>query len=245
MSKRWHQEHRRDPWRRRAKREGYRARSAYKLLQLQEKFEMIREGDSVLDLGCHPGGWTQVVVGLVGEKGSVVGVDLLPTIPIENATLLTGDIEHPSVREAIIKESEGHKFNAVVSDISPSLTGQYDTDQAISLTLVCMVFDFGIANLTPGGSLVTKLFQGHGTDAIVKAAKARFSVVNRFSPLASRNASSEIYLVCRNLLPKRKRPSEKVAPTVEKRLIKDGIIAGDEVDEIKPIIGFSRRSKSN
>ncbi len=202
-------------------------------------------GDSVLDLGCHPGGWTQVVVGLVGEKGSVVGVDLLPTIPIENATLLTGDIEHPSVREAIIKESEGHKFNAVVSDISPSLTGQYDTDQAISLTLVCMVFDFGIANLTPGGSLVTKLFQGHGTDAIVKAAKARFSVVNRFSPLASRNASSEIYLVCRNLLPKRKRPSEKVAPTVEKRLIKDGIIAGDEVDEIKPIIGFSRRSKSN
>jgi 23S rRNA (uridine2552-2'-O)-methyltransferase len=244
MSKRWHQEHRRDPWRRRAKREGYRARSAYKLLQIQEKFEMIREGDSVLDLGCHPGGWTQVAVGLVGEEGTVVGVDLLPTVPIEHATLLTGDIEHQSVHDAIINEIEGNKFNSVVSDISPSLTGQYDRDQAISLTLVCMVFDFGIANLTPGGSLVTKLFQGHGTDAIVKAAKERFSIVNRFSPLASRNASSEVYLVCRNLLPKRKRPKAKVAPTVEARLVRDGLIAGDVVDDIEPIIGFTRRSKS-
>jgi 23S rRNA (uridine2552-2'-O)-methyltransferase len=165
-------------------------------------------------------------------------------VPIDNATLLTGDIEHQSVQEAIIKEIEGRKFNSVVSDISPSITGQYETDQAISLTLVCMVFDFGIANLAPGGSLVTKLFQGHGTDAVVKAAKARFSVVNRYSPLASRNASSEIYLVCRNLLPKRKRPTAKVAPTVEERLVRDGIIAGEDVDVVEPIIGFSRRNKS-
>ncbi len=243
MSKRWHLEHRRDPWRRRARREGYRARSAYKLLQIQEKFEVLRDGDAVLDVGCHPGGWTQVVLGLVGEEGFVVGVDLLPTAPIEGALLLTGDIHDASVRATIVESIAGRRFNAIVSDISPSLTGRYDTDQAISLDLVCMVFDFGIQHLTAGGSLVSKIFQGHGIDAVVRAAKARFSVVNRFSPLASRNASSEVYLICRNLLPKRKRPHHPITPEIEESLERDGVIAG-RVESVEPKTGFNVRRRS-
>ena len=91
MSKRWYQESRRDPWRREARSKGYRARSAYKLKQIQDRFSVIRRGDNVLDIGCHPGGWTQVAVEESGENGLVIGVDLLATSPVEGARLIIGD----------------------------------------------------------------------------------------------------------------------------------------------------------
>ena len=132
MSKRWYQENKRDPWRRDAKSKGYRARSAYKLKQIQEKFGIIRKGDYVLDIGCHPGGWTQVAVEEAGGSGKVIGVDLLVTSPVEGATVLVGDITHDSTIEEIAREISGVALNCVISDISPRLTGRYDTDQAIS-----------------------------------------------------------------------------------------------------------------
>ena len=92
MAKRWYQEHQRDPWRRQARNSGYRARSAFKLKQIQERHNIIRPGDSVLDIGCHPGGWTQVALEEVGGLGTVVGIDLRPTDPIDGASLLTGDV---------------------------------------------------------------------------------------------------------------------------------------------------------
>ena len=92
MSKRWYQENRRDPWRRQAKSKGYRARSAYKLKQIQDKFELIRESDAILDVGCHPGGWTQVSVEETGKDGLVIGVDLKSTTPVEGASIIQGDI---------------------------------------------------------------------------------------------------------------------------------------------------------
>ena len=104
MSKRWYQENRRDPWRRQAKSKGYRARSAYKLKQIQERFDIIRKGDYVLDIGCHPGGWTQVAVEEVGEDGYVIGVDLLSTSPVEGATIIIGDITNPKTVEQINKD---------------------------------------------------------------------------------------------------------------------------------------------
>ena len=121
MSKRWYQENKRDPWRRDAKSKGYRARSAYKLKQIQEKFGIIRKGDCVLDIGCHPGGWTQVAVEEVGESGKVIGVDLLVTSPVEGATVLVGDITHDSTIEEITGEIAGGQLNCVISDISPGL----------------------------------------------------------------------------------------------------------------------------
>ena len=202
MSKRWHQEKGRDPWGRQARSKGYRARSAYKLKQIQERFGILRPGDAVLDIGCHPGGWTQVLVEEVGDDGLVVGVDLLATSAVEGAEIIIGDITERSTIERIADIVGERDLNAVVSDISPRLTGRYDTDQAISLELSTTALDAAIALLSPGGSFVTKIFQGAGIEGLVNSAKQRFSSVGRFSPTASRSASSETYLVCQNKLPK-------------------------------------------
>lgn len=202
MSKRWYQENRRDPWRREARSKGYRARSAYKLKQIQDKFGIIRKGDSVLDVGCHPGGWTQVAVEEVGENGFVLGVDLLSTSPIEGASIIIGDISENSTLKEISKLLGDRNLNTVISDISPKLTGRYDTDQAISLELSTLVMDTAMLILTPGGSFVTKIFQGTGIEGLMKAAKQRFSNVQRYAPTASRKSSSETYLICQNKLPK-------------------------------------------
>ena len=202
MSKRWYQGNRSDSWGRQARSKGYRARSAYKLKQIQERFGILRTGDTVLDIGCHPGGWTQVVAEEVGEDGLVIGVDLLATSAVEGAEIIIGDITERSTIERIADIVGERDLNAVVSDISPRLTGRYDTDQAISLELSTTALDAAIALLSPGGSFVTKIFQGAGIEGLVNSAKQRFSSVGRFSPTASRSASSETYLVCQNKLPK-------------------------------------------
>ena len=202
MSKRWHQEKRRDSWGRQARSKGYRARSAYKIKQIQERFGILRLGDAVLDIGCHPGGWTQVLVEEVGEDGLVIAVDLLATSAVEGAEILIGDITERSTIDRIAEFVGERDLNAVVSDISPRLTGRYDTDQAISLELSTTALDAAMALLSPGGSFVTKVFQGAGIEGLVDSAKQRFSSVGRFSPTASRSASSETYLVCQNKRPK-------------------------------------------
>ena len=205
MSKRWYQENRRDPWRRQAKSKGYRARSAYKLKQIQDKFQLIRESDVILDVGCHPGGWTQVSVEETGPEGVVIGVDLKSTSPVEGASIIQGDISKQETIDRIEELLDGRELNVVLSDISPKLTGRYDTDQAISLELSTMTLDVAMGMLAPGGAFVTKIFQGVGIEGLISAAKDRFTNVQRFAPMASRNASSETYLVCRNRLPKPRR----------------------------------------
>lgn len=204
MTKRWVQDHSRDTWRRQAKEEGYRTRSAWKLKQIQEKFEVIRKHDVVLDVGCHPGGWSQVAVECSGERGEVVGVDVLPCQPVEGALLLVGDITDSGTQARIRREyDEDNKrpINAVVSDISPDLTGNWDTDQAVSIDLVAKVFDFSLPLLAHGGSFVTKIFQGVGVDELIQVIKPHFTKVRRYSPVASRNSSSEVYLICLNHKP--------------------------------------------
>jgi 23S rRNA (uridine2552-2'-O)-methyltransferase len=143
-----------------------------------------------------------VLVEEVGEDGLVVGVDLLATSAVEGAEIILGDITEPATIERITETVGDRDLNAVVSDISPRLTGRYDTDQAISLELSTTALDAAIALLTPGGSFVTKIFQGAGIEGLVDAAKQRFSSVGRFAPTASRSASSETYLICLNKLPK-------------------------------------------
>ncbi len=247
MSKRWYNEHRRDHWRRKAKSTGYRSRSAYKLLQCQEKFTLIREGDTVLDVGCHPGGWSQVASELTGETGRVIGIDLKPCEPIPGVELLVGDITGEMMQETLLNLLDGEPIHSIVSDISPGLTGQYERDQAISLDLVCMVMDFSIPLLNSGGAFVTKVFQGRGIEAVVKAAKARFSKVQRFSPVASRNSSSEVYLVCKNKLPKKKDGDNTVRASVESQLVDDGFITTKDHIDGPPVegkVGFTvHRSK--
>lgn len=246
MSKRWYQENRRDPWRREARSKGYRARSAYKLKQIQDKFGIIRKGDSVLDVGCHPGGWTQVAVEEAGENGFVLGVDLLSTSPIEGASIIIGDISENSTLEEISKLLGDRVLNTVISDISPKLTGRYDTDQAISLELSTLVLDKAMLLLTPGGSFVTKIFQGTGIEGLMKAAKQRFSNVQRYAPTASRKSSSETYLICQNKLPRVKGGAqEKTAyQQVQEHLEEiDVLVKNSEMDETPTAKGFRKLKK--
>ena len=201
MADHWIENHKRDSWRKQAKSSGYRARSAFKLLQIQEKFKLIREGDVVLDVGCHPGGWSQVAVELIGDEGCVIGVDLEPCQPVEGAILLVGDITEESTQQRILQELDDRDINTIVSDISPDITGNWDIDQAVAMTLVADVLDFSLDLLCKGGSFTTKIFQGVGIEELIMAIKPYFSEVRRFSPMASRNSSSEVYIVCRNHMP--------------------------------------------
>ena len=247
MSKRWYQENRRDPWRRQAKSKGYRSRSAYKLKQIQEKFQHIRESDAILDIGCHPGGWTQVSVEESGPEGLVIGVDLKSTSPVEGASIIQGDISDQDTIDRIGELLEGRELNVVLSDISPKLTGRYDTDQAISLELSTMTLDVAMEMLASGGSFVTKIFQGVGIEGLIRAAKDRFSSVQRFAPLASRNASSETYLVCRNRLPKpRKSARGKSAfSQVQEHLTAVGVNFEGEDESEEIATGFRTIRKNN
>ena len=151
MSKRWYQDNRRDAWRRIARSKGYRTRSAYKLKQIQERFGIIRRGDAVLDVGCHPGGWVQVAVEETGEEGLVIGVDLLATSPVDGANIIIGDISEEDTIARISQTLGERELNVVVSDISPNLTGRYDTDQTISLELSTLVLDAAMKFIPPGG----------------------------------------------------------------------------------------------
>jgi 23S rRNA (uridine2552-2'-O)-methyltransferase len=229
----WVENHKRDSWRRQAKASGYRARSAFKLKQIQERFQLVREGDFVLDVGCHPGGWAQVAVELVGEKGKVVGVDLEPCAPVEGAVLLTGDITDPMTQERILGELEGELLNVIVSDISPHITGKWDMDQSVALTLVADVMDFSLPLLKKGGGFTTKLFQGVGVEELIRAVRPHFSSVRRFSPDASRNSSSEVYLVCKHHTPW-KAPKTSLRQRFEAEL--DVVLGGSEIaDEPEPV----------
>jgi len=243
MSKRWYQENKRDPWRRDAKSKGYRARSAYKLKQIQEKFSILRKGDAVLDIGCHPGGWAQVAIEEVGESGTVIGVDLLATSPIEGATILVGDITEEATIEEIVGHLENRKLNAVISDISPRLTGRYDTDQAISLELSTMALDVAAELLSPGGCFVTKVFQGAGIEGLIDAAKLRFAAVGRYSPTASRTASSETYLICQRMFQRPKKEGTAME-YLQSHLASIGIVV-DEDDEnsLDTKVGFRKIPK--
>ncbi len=233
MADRWADSHRRDAWRKMAKNSGYRARSAFKLIQIQKKFNLIREGDFVLDVGSHPGGWSQVSVELAGENGHVVGVDLEPCEPVEGCTFIVGDITDSETQKKTVEAFSDSMINTIVSDISPNLTGNWSRDQIISLQLVASVFDFSLPLLCPGGNFVTKIFQGEGIEKLIQLVKPRFSSVKRYSPEASRNSSSEVYLICKNHVPWKNSGTSILS---ELNLIYD--TEDGDIDEAKSAIGF-------
>ncbi len=187
---------RKDPYWRRAKREGFRARSAYKLLEIQKRFRILRKGDRVVDLGCAPGGWLQVISAEVGPGGRVVGVDLQRTepLPAKNVVLLQGDVTRPEIREAV-RRSLGSRARVVTSDLSPNLTGIHFRDHSRSCDLVRLALGLAGEVLEPGGTLLAKIFQGEGLEEMVQEFKGSFRRVRRISPSASRKASAEIYLL--------------------------------------------------
>jgi 23S rRNA (uridine2552-2'-O)-methyltransferase len=186
-----------DTYFKKAKQEGFRARSAYKLQEIQQKYRVIKRGDKVLDLGCAPGSWLQVLSGLVGETGLVFGIDLLPVAPLpqKNIRARVADIRTLNVAE-LLNECTLSSFDTVTCDIAPNLSGTRDVDNARVAELFEAVRRVNASALRPGGSFIFKSFFSEEFKPTVKDLETFFGRVSVYKPAASRGASSEIYLVC-------------------------------------------------
>jgi 23S rRNA (uridine2552-2'-O)-methyltransferase len=186
---------RRDQYRRLAKDQGYRARSAYKLLQMNRSYNIIKKGDRVVDLGCAPGGWLQVAMKEVGSSGKVIGVDLKPVTSVAGATILQGSIEDPNVLNNIA-EILGCKADVVLSDMAPNVSGVWDIDHARQISLSTIALGFVQQVLRVGGSSVFKVFEGDMLKEFKSELRKSFGKVLLSKPSASRQESSELYIIC-------------------------------------------------
>lgn len=200
-SKAWMQEHVTDIYVRRAKQEGYRSRAAFKLMEILDKDKLVRSGMVVVDLGAAPGGWSQVLAPLVGEKGRVIALDLLEMEPIRNVTFLRGDFGEDQVLADLQKALEGRQADLVVSDMAPNISGVGMVDQARSMGLAELALDFTGNFLKPGGCLLVKVFQGSGMDEFRKQLGEAFDSVSVRKPKASRDRSSELFLLAKGRRP--------------------------------------------
>ncbi|HIH78779.1 MAG: RlmE family RNA methyltransferase [Candidatus Thermoplasmatota archaeon] len=180
----------RDGFQRRARKEGYRARSAYKLQEIQRRSKLFRKGDTVLDLGAAPGGWSQVALEMVGPDGRIMGVDLAYIAPLEGVEFLRGDLRDPSLQQRIANLV---RATVVISDMSPDLSGNYSVDQARSIELAELAL--AIASEHRARSFAVKVFEGEDFQQYRAAVQAEFGSVRTLSPEASRKASSEVYLI--------------------------------------------------
>jgi 23S rRNA (uridine2552-2'-O)-methyltransferase len=193
----WLQEHVNDPYVKQAQRDGYRSRSSYKLIQLNEKDRLIRPGMLIVDLGSAPGGWSQVAARLVGDRGRVLATDILPMDPLPNVDFVQGDFTEEPVLGEILERLGGRKPQLVICDISPNITGIDSADQASSMYLVELALDFVRQVLEPKGDFVAKVFQGAGSDAYLKDVRTSFDKLLVRKPAASRPRSREVYVVAK------------------------------------------------
>ena len=185
-----------DPYVQRSKKEGYRSRSAYKLIEIDERDRILKPGLRVVDLGAAPGGWSQVAAQRVGAKGRVVAIDLLPMEPIAGATILQADFASEDGLRAV-EESIGARVDVVLSDMAPNLSGIAVSDQARSMALAEIARDFAQLHLQAEGVLVVKVFQGAGYDEYLRSLRTAFQKVVVRKPASSRGESAEQYLVAR------------------------------------------------
>ncbi len=188
---------RRDQYRRLAKGQGYRARSAYKLLQINRSYNILKKGDKVVDLGCAPGGWLQVAVKEVRPSGKVIGIDLKPVTPVVDAIILQGSIEDSNVLSKI-EDILGSKADVVLSDLAPNVSGVWDIDHARQISLSTIALQFTQRVLRIGGSSVFKVFEGDMLKEFRSELHRNFGKVFLSKPSASRQESSELYIICLN-----------------------------------------------
>ena len=197
-SGRWLAEHFDDPYVKQAQQQGLRSRAAFKLLELQEKYTLIRPGMTVIDLGAAPGGWCQVVRPLVGAAGRVVALDILPMAPVPGVEFIHGDFTEDEPLQALELALGGAKVDLVLSDMAPNMSGMATVDQARSMYLAELALEFARAHLKPGGDLVVKLFQGADFDGFLRQVRSLFGRVQVIKPKASRPRSNEVYLLARD-----------------------------------------------
>lgn len=192
---RWYKEKKKEHFYKQAKKEGYRARSAYKLLQIQRKFNVIQPGDIVVDLGAFPGGWSQVAHSLVQPDGLIVGVDISRISPYKDVIFIKGDITDDETIQLIYKVIDFQSASVVLSDMAPNISGNYSVDHARSMHLSGQAFKTAEYVLCSGGSFVCKVFMGEFLQDFVDRVKGSFEKVKQFSPVASRKSSSEQYII--------------------------------------------------
>lgn len=193
------QEHVTDPFVRRARKEGYRSRAAFKLEELVRRDRLLRAGMLVVDLGAAPGGWSQVAAQAVGPKGRVIAVDMLEMIPVPGVEFLLGDLREEEALRRLEASVHGAEVDLVLSDMSPNISGIAMVDQARAALLAELALEFSLKWLKPGGNLLVKAFQGEGYAGLRSRLKAHFGEVATRKPEASRDRSPEIYLLCRGL----------------------------------------------
>lgn len=197
-SGRWLDEHFNDQYVKKSQQDGYRSRASYKLLELQDKDKLFKSGMSVLDLGSAPGGWSQVAVELVGDKGRVVASDILPMEPIAGVDFVEGDFTEMEVYDQIINVLGEDKVDLVISDMAPNMSGVSAVDQPKAMYLVELAVDMADQILKPGGALIAKVFHGDGFDELLKTTRSKFKKVQIRKPDASRARSKEQYLVAKD-----------------------------------------------
>lgn len=198
-SKAWMQRHVNDPYVQRSRREGWRSRAAYKLLEIDRLEHLLRPGAKVVDLGATPGGWSQVVASRVGANGRVIALDRLPMEPIDGVRFIQGDFTEESVLHQLEAELEGGKVDLVISDMAPNLTGVAATDQARAAYLNELALDFASNWLKPEGALLVKAFHGAEFEAFRREMRSRFRQFAERKPDASRDRSAEVFLIGRQL----------------------------------------------
>lgn len=194
-SNRWLEEHVNDLYVKKAQVDGYRARAAYKLLELNEKDKLIRPGMMVVDLGSAPGSWSQIAGRLVGVKGRVIASDILLMDSLEHVDFIQGDFTEDAVFNQIMEKLGGNRADVVISDMAPNISGVDAADQASSMYLVELALDMARSVLKPKGDFVAKVFHGEGYDDYVKEVRTSFDKVVIRKPDASRPRSREVYVV--------------------------------------------------
>lgn len=197
-SRRWLAEHFDDPYVKLAQKKGLRSRSAFKLLELQDKYQLIRPGMIVVDLGAAPGGWCQVAQSLLGDNGRLIAMDILPMEPLPGVQFIQGDFTEDESLHAIEEALQGKRVDLVLSDLAPNMSGVTAIDQAKAMYLAELALDFMRAQLKPGGDFLVKLFQGEGFDGFVREVRSLFGQVRVRKPKASRPRSREVYLLARD-----------------------------------------------
>ena len=197
-SKAWLHEHVNDHYVHMAQKDGYRARAAYKLLEINEKDKIIKPGTVLADLGSAPGSWSQVAAKLAGNTGKVFALDILPMEPIAGVDFIQGDFRESTVLNEFEQLLAGRPLDLVICDMAPNMAGNAVIDQTRSIYLCELALDFAAEHLKPGGTFLVKVFQGSGFQEFQAAMKSVFATVATRKPEASRNRSNEIYLLGRN-----------------------------------------------
>ena len=193
----WLKEHFNDPYVKKAQKDGYRSRASYKLLEIQEKYRLIRPGMSVIDLGAAPGGWSQVTSRLIGGQGRLIASDILEMDSIPDVTFIQGDFTEDAVLARILEAVGNSHVDLVISDMAPNMSGTPEVDMPKAMFLCELALDLATRVLKPGGDFVIKIFQGEGFDQYLKDARKKFDKVIMLKPDSSRDRSREQYMLGR------------------------------------------------